>query len=213
MRGSNRFSKVTKTHGSTIRDASPRAASSQPRVPARGRRHYLIGALAPAALASAALAIVLLPSAASAAPPQQTVSSFNVTFTVSGICAFPIVETAQGTARIIDFTDQSGNVVREIDLTPGLTVSFSANGITLTTVSPSLGHVTFNADGTATLTVTGLSGHISVPGKGTVALSAGRVVLLLTDGQPPQILAEDGTFSFGFGDLPPIEAQLCSALS
>ncbi len=208
MRGPNRISEVTKTHRTNMPDASPRAASSQPRRPARGTRRYLIGVSALAALAT-----VLLPSAASASPPQQTVFPINDTFTVSGICAFPIVETAYGTARIIDFTGQSGNLVREIDLTPGLTVSFSANGITLTTVSPSLGHITFNADGTATLTVTGLSGHISVPGKGTVALSAGRVVLLLTDGQPPQILAENGTFSFGFGSLPPIEAQLCSALS
>jgi hypothetical protein len=208
MRSPNRISQVTKTHRSTMPDASPRATSSRPRGAARGRRRYLIGASALAALAT-----VLLPGAASASPPQQTVFPINDTFTVSGICAFPIVETGQGTARIIDFTDQSGNVVREIDLTPGFKVSFSANGITLTTASPSLGHVTFNADGTATLTSTGLSGHISVPGKGTVALSAGRVVLLLTDGQPPQILAENGTFSFGFGDLPPIEAQLCSALS
>jgi hypothetical protein len=189
-------------------DASPQAASSQPQRPARGRWRYLIGASALAALATA-----LLPSAASASPPQQTVFPINETFTVSGICAFPIVETVHGTARIIEFTDQSGNPVREIDLTPGLTVSFSANGITLRTASPSLAHVTFNTDGTATLTITGLSGHISVPGQGTVALSAGRFVLLLTDDQPPQILAQDGTFSFGFGDLPPIEEQLCSVLS
>jgi hypothetical protein len=208
MRSPNRISQVTKTHRSSLPDACPRATNSRPWGAARGRRRYLIGASALAALAT-----VLLPSAASASPPQQTVFPINDTFTVSGICAFPIVETGQGTARIIDFTDQSGNVVREIDLTPGFKVSFSANGITLTTVSPSVGHITFNADGTATLTSTGLSGHISVPGKGTVALSAGRVVLLLTDGQPPQILAENGTFSFGFGDLPPIEAQLCSALS
>jgi hypothetical protein len=46
-----------------------------------------------------------------------------------------------------------------------------------------------------------------------VALSAGRFVLLLTDDQPPQILAENGIFSFGHGDLPPIEEQLCSVLS
>ena len=90
---------------------------------------------------------------------------------------------------------------------------FSANGITLSTASPSLAHITFNADGTATVTITGLSGHISVPGQGTVALSAGRFVLLLTDDQPPQILAENGIFSFGHGDLPPIEEQLCSVLS
>jgi hypothetical protein len=208
MRGPDRINEVTKTHRSTTPDVGPRTASSQPRGAARGRRRCLIGVSALAALAA-----VLLPSAASAATPQQTVFPINDTFTVSGICAFPIVETAHGTARIIDFTDQTGNVIREIDLTPGLTVSFSANGITLSTVSPSLSHITFNADGTATLTVTGLSGHISVPGQGTVALSAGRFVLLLTDDQPPQILAENGTFSFGHGSLPPIEEQLCSVLS
>jgi len=197
-----------KTSRSTMPEASPSAASSRPQRPGKGRWRYLIGASALAALATA-----LLPSAASASPPQQTVFPINDTFTVSDICPFPIVETVHGTARIIGFTDQSGNPVREIDLTPGLRVSFSANGITLSTASPSLAHVTFNADGTATLTITGLSGHISVPGQGTVALSAGRFVLLLTDDQPPQILAENGTFSFGHGDLPPIEEQLCSVLS
>jgi hypothetical protein len=196
------------TRPGTMPGASTRATSSRPQRPARGRWRYLIGASALAALATA-----LLPSAASASPPQRTVFPINETFTVSDICPFPIVETVHGTARIMDFTDQSGNVVRETDLTPGLKVSFSANGITLSTASPSLIHATFNADGTETLTVTGLSGHISIPGQGTVALSAGRFVLLLTDDQPPQVLAENGTFSFGFGDLPPIEEQLCSVLS
>jgi hypothetical protein len=210
MSGLNSRNEAMKTRRGTMSEASTRAASSRPQRPARGRWRYLIGASALAALATA-----LLPSAASASPPQQTVFPINETFTVSDICPFPIVETVHGTARIIEFTDQSGDPVREIDLTPGLKVSFSANGITLSTASPSLAHITFNADGTATLTITGLSGHISVPGQGTVALSAGRVVLLLTDDddQPPQILAENGTFSFGFGDLPPIEEQLCSVLS
>jgi len=208
MSSLNRRSEAMKTSRDTMPDASPRAASSRPQRPGKGRRRYLIGASALAALAT-----VLLPSAASASPPQQTNFRINETITVSDICAFPIVETVTGTARIMDFTDQSGNVVRETDLTPGLKVSFSANGITLTTASPSLAHVTFNADGTATVTITGLSGHISVPGQGTVALSAGRFVLLVTDDQPPQILAENGTFSFGHGDLPPIEEQLCSVLS
>ena len=208
MSGLNSRNEAMKTRRGTMPEASTRAASSRPQRPARGRWRYLIGASALAALATA-----LLPSAASASPPQQTVFPINETFTVSNICPFPIVETVHGTARIIEFTDRSGNPVREIDLTPGLRVSFSANGITLSTASPSLAHVTFSADGTATVTITGLSGHISVPGKGTVALSAGRVVLLLTDDQPPQVLAENGTFSFGFGDLPPIEEQLCSVLS
>src|SRR5260370_19553535 len=127
MRGSNRISKVTKTHRSTIPDASPGAASPQPRGPASRRRRYLIGVSGLVALAT-----LLVPSAASAAPPQQTVRTINDTVTVSVICAFPIVETAQGTARIIDFTNQSGNLLRHIHLTPPLTITFSAHGITLT---------------------------------------------------------------------------------
>jgi hypothetical protein len=165
------------------------------------------------ALVALALAGVASLSAASAdaAAPQQTVISINNTFTVNDICPFPIVESAQGTLRIIDFVDQNGNTTREVDITPGFRITFSANGVTLTTVSPSLAHITFNDD-SETLAITGLSGHISIPGQGTVALSAGRIVAIVTD-DDFQIVAMNGTFSFGFGDLPPIEAQLCDALA
>jgi hypothetical protein len=151
--------------------------------------------------------------AATAAPPQQSVFSIDDTFTVDGICDFPIVEQGQGKGRIIQFVDRNGNVTREIDLTPGFRVSFSANGITLTTVSTSVGHGIFNSDGTATLMVTGLSGHIAIPGQGTIALSAGRFVAIFSDEEEPQVIAMNGSFSFGFGGLPPIEEQLCAALT
>jgi hypothetical protein len=165
------------------------------------------------ALAALALAGVASLSAASAdaAAPQQTVLPINDTFTVTDICPFPIVEHAEGTLRIIDFVDQNGNPTRELDITPGLRVSFSANGATLTTVSPSLGHTTFTDD-SATVMITGLSGHISIPGQGTVALSAGRILAVITDDEF-QIFAVNGTFSFGFGEFGPIEAQLCAALA
>jgi hypothetical protein len=167
-------------------------------------------ALALAGVASLSVASVSVASA-DATAPQQTVIRINNTFTVNDICPFPIVESAQGTLRIIDFVDQNGNTTRELDITPGFRVSFSANGVTLTTVSVSLAHFTFNDD-SATLTITGLSGHISIPGQGTVALSAGRIVAIVTDDNF-HIVAMNGTFSFGFGDLPPIEAQLCDALA
>jgi hypothetical protein len=165
------------------------------------------------ALVVGAIAAVLSAGAATAAPPQRTTFTIDDTFTVDGICAFPIVEHAQGKAAIVEFVDRNGNVTRELDTTPGLKLSFSANGITLATASPSHGHWTFNADGTATLAVTGLSGHISVPGQGTIALSAGRIVAVFSDDEEPQLIAMNGTFSFGFGDLPPIEEQLCDALT
>ena len=166
--------------------------------------------LALAALALAGVAFLSVASA-DAAPPQQTVISIDETFTVDDICPFPIVESGQGTARIIDFVDQNGNTTRELDITSGFRVTFSANGVTLTTVSPSVAHITFNND-SETFTLTGLSGHISIPGQGTVALSAGRIVAVVTE-DDFQIVAMNGTFSFGFGDLPPIEAQLCDAIA
>jgi hypothetical protein len=165
------------------------------------------------ALAALALAGIACLSAASAdaAAPQQTVLPVNDTFTVTDICPFQIVEHAEGTVRIIDFVDQNGNPTRELFITPGFRVSFSANGVTLSTVSVSVGHTTFNDD-SATIAITGLSGHISVPGQGTVALSAGRILAVITDDEF-QIVAMNGTFSFGFGDLPPIEEQLCAVLA
>ncbi len=166
-----------------------------------------------ATLAVGAIVAALGVGAATAAPPQRTAFSIDDTFTVDGICAFPIVESAHGKGQIIEFVDRDGNVTRELDTTPGLQVSFSANGITLTTVSTSVGHWTFNTDGTATLAVTGLSGHISIPGQGTIALSAGRFVAVFSDDEEPQVIAMNGSFSFGFGDLPPIEEQLCAALT
>src|SRR4029450_11589416 len=126
------------------------------------------------------------------------------------ISPFPIVESGQGTARIIDFVDQNGHTTRELDLAPGFTAPSPAHGVPLTTVSPALPHITFNDD-SETFAITGLSGHISIPGQGTLALSAGRIVAVVTD-DDFQIVAMNGTFSFGVGDLPPIEAQLCDAL-
>ena len=144
-------------------------------------------------------------------PPQQTVIPIDATFTVDDICPFPIVGSGQGTARIIDFVDQNGNTTRELDITSGFRVTFSANGVTLTTVSVSVAHITVNDD-SETLAITGLSGHISIPGQGTVALSPGRIVAVVSD-DTFNIVAMNGTFSFGFGDLPPIEAQLCDAIA
>jgi hypothetical protein len=166
--------------------------------------------LALVALALAGVAI-LLAAPVEAAAPKQTVIPINDAFTVDDICPFPIVETGQGTLRIIEFVDQNGNTTRELDITPGFRVTFSANGVTLTTVSVSVGHIAFNDD-SETLAVTGLSGHISIPRQGTLALSAGRIVAVITD-DDFQVVAMDGTFSFGFGDLPPIEAQLCDVLA
>jgi hypothetical protein len=182
-------------------------------------RHSAVRARAPrrpgarVALAATVTALAsVFATTAGAAAPQQTVIPIDDTFTVTGICPFPILEHGEGTLRIIDFVDQEGNLVRELGLLPGFRVSFSANGTTLTTVSPSVSHITFNED-SATFTITGLSGHISIPGEGTVALDAGRLVVTFTDDQEPELIAENGTFSFGFGDLPPIEEQLCAVLA
>jgi hypothetical protein len=44
-------------------------------------------------------------------------------------------------------------------------------------------------------------------------LTPAVLVAIFTDRQPPELLVENGTFSFEFGDLPPIEEQPCAALA
>jgi hypothetical protein len=44
-------------------------------------------------------------------------------------------------------------------------------------------------------------------------LTPAVLVAVFTDRQPPELLVENGTFSFDFGDLGPIDEQVCAALT
>lgn len=148
-------------------------------------------------------------AAALAAAPTRDVQKIDFSFTVDGVCAFPLVEHVQGTVIDTTFVDRQGQIARELVVEPNLRVSLSANGKTLTTVSPSVGHGTENPDGSFTLAITGLSFHITIPQQGTVAISAGRTVVILTDNDA-QIIFQHGTFS---STTQSFEEQLCGALS
>ena len=82
-----------------------------------------------------------------------------------GPCAFEIEQHVVGDIRHTDFFDNQGNKVRELDVFSNFRVTFSANGKSITTVSPAAAHVTINPDGSAVVRITGLGGHLIVGGR------------------------------------------------
>jgi hypothetical protein len=91
----------------------------------------------------------------------------------------PVIHVAySGAFRLAVYSDRNGNLVRDA-ITPGgqVTVTFSANGTSLTSSSPAPFRTTYNADGAvAQVTAVGLNAAIRIPGAGTVLLDAGAVV-------------------------------------
>ena len=63
-------------------------------------------------------------------------------------------QTPTGTIKVTQFFDRAGNFTREIAVFPGARVTFSANGKSISTVTPSVEHLRVNPDGSATLTIT-----------------------------------------------------------
>ena len=147
---------------------------------------------------------------ARAAEPAHVVIPINDTFTDNQSCAFPVVVHVEGTGRSTDFFDQNGNLIRTLNVYPGLTISFSANGKTLTSASPAIDIDTFNADGTITVFIAGLLAHISVPGQGIIAINTGLRIYLFTE-QGPEVIFQAGASTFDTFEGP--VSQLCGVLS
>ena len=157
---------------------------------------------------------VVLGSVARATPPQHfPVFHLDDTFTIpaapEGPCAFEIEGHVFGDVRTTVFFDRQGNEIRSLDVFPNFRVSFSANGKTITTVSPSVNHFTFNPDGSTVLAITGLQGHLIVGGGPPQASDVGRLVLFFSspEDEEPDILFQAGKFNFG--PFP----QLCGLLA
>lgn len=86
-----------------------------------------------------------------ASPPDIQVINVDETFpagSLSNFCGFPVLRHDQVRVRIITHYDQSGNPIREMDLDHG-TVSFTANGHTVSGTLHGFDSVTFNPDGTS----------------------------------------------------------------
>jgi hypothetical protein len=165
-------------------------------------------------LTTSLVASLVLAVGATAAPPEQTPwfpidETEIIPAAPAGPCAYAIRVDVVGKARSTLFFDAAGNLVRLIDITPTLRVTFSANGKSISTVSPAVARVTFNADGSTVVTITGLQGHLIVGGGPPLAADAGRVVLFFsgpTD-EEPDILFQAGPFNAG--PFP----QLCDVLA
>lgn len=160
-------------------------------------------------LAQAACMLVLplvLASGAMASPPARFDVPFP-DFDDHSTCPGLVIHTAfDGSVKGATFTDRNGVTVREILTAPGLVVTFSANGNTLTTRGPSVLHLTYENGVLTSTAITGLTAAVHVPGEGLVLLDAGRIVFAVTGG----ILAENGPHQlFGTGD----HSAFCAALA
>lgn len=165
----------------------------------------LVAAMAVGALAAGAVA--------TAGPPTHSTESFDNVFTIpaapAGPCAYAIQGHATGTVKTTEFVDSAGNLTRAIDVFPRARVTFSANGKSISTVTPSVGHTTFNADGSATVAITGLSGHLVTGGGPPLAVDVGRIVFFFSspDDLDPDVIFQAGKFNDG--PFP----QLCDVLA
>jgi hypothetical protein len=164
-------------------------------------------------LAVMGLGALAVSAVATAGRPTHSTESFDNVFTIpaapEGPCAFAIQGHATGTVKTTEFFDSSGNLVREISAFPRARVTFSANGKSISTVTPSVEHITFNPDGSATVTITGLSGHLVTGGGPPVAADVGRIVFFFsspTDTEPDLIFQAG---QFNDGPFP----QLCDVLA
>jgi len=151
---------------------------------------------------------------ASATPPEHFAwEEIDATFTIpaapDGPCTYAIEVTVTGKSKHTHFFDRAGNELRTLTIFPTLTVTFSANGKSISTVSPSVEHVTFNPDGSAVVTITGLQGHLIVGGQPPLAADVGRLVLFFSGpaDEEPDIIFQAGPFNAG--PFP----QLCDVLA
>ena len=167
-------------------------------------------AMLAAVLGVGALTVVAV---ATAGRPTHSVEDIDDEFTIpaapAGPCAFAIQGHATGTIKSTEFFDDSGNLTRVISAFPRARVTFSANGKSISTVTPSVEHITFNSDGSATLTITGLSGHLITGGGPPLAADVGRIVFFFSSptDMEPDLIFQAGLFNDG--PFP----QLCDVLA
>ena len=164
-------------------------------------------------VATVGVSALALAAVATAGKPVHSSMQIDETFTIPaaplGPCAFAIQGHATGIIKTKEFVDDDGNLTRVIAAFPKAQVTFSANGKSISTVTPSVEHITFHPDGSATVTITGLSGHLITGGGPPLAADVGRIVLFFdspTD-MDPDLLFQAGQFNDG--PFP----QLCDVLA
>src|SRR5438105_1461267 len=125
----------------------------------------------------------LLPTMVFADQPTVTtttlVNSPVFTYPAGTVCSFEVVQTATGTIIATTYVDKTASTVRQLLRSPQLLYTFSANGKSLTALSPASEHVDISGN---TATFTGDQFIITVPGTGVIVGFAGRQVVDLTTG-------------------------------
>jgi hypothetical protein len=166
-----------------------------------------------ALVAAVGVGALVVGAVATAGRPTHPTEKFDNVFTIpaapEGPCAFAIQGHATGTVKTKEFFDSSGNLTRVISAFPRARVTFTANGKSISTVTPSVEHITINPDGSSTVTITGLSGHLIVGGGPPLAADVGRIVFFFsspTDTEPDLIFQAG---QFNDGPFP----QLCDVLA
>jgi hypothetical protein len=153
-------------------------------------RRILATVLGAAALAAA--------SALTAAPAQAAGSTHTVEevdFTIpahphySEICGFPIDLHVWGSYNVVTWTDDEGNVTREMRNYRFRSTS-TANGMTLYGSTRGPEHWTYAADGSSEMRHVGVVNR-RIPGQGTVSIFAGYEVVVI-DGESEVVLTSVG---------------------
>jgi hypothetical protein len=143
-------------------------------------------------------------SVASAAAPTRSTVVLDETFVYPAgdpnPCPFEITYRNQGTFFITTFFDSNGTAVRELDRGAYFLESYSANGKTISSVSPAMIHVD---PATNIIIGTGNQRHFTAPGLGIVYAQAGRFVI---DGNTGETLSVSGL------DVP-LSDRICAALA
>ena len=149
---------------------------------------------------------------ATAVPPEHfPVEHVDEDFVIEDECSFTVIGHVEGDVRHTHFFDQAGNEIRELTVFPKFRMTFTnaETGKSISTVSPSVEHVTINPDGSAVVAVTGLSGPLIAGGGPPLATDVGRIVFIFSgpEDEEPDLVFQAGKFNGG--PFP----QLCDVLA
>lgn len=146
--------------------------------------------LTTATLAAGLLAAGAVPAAA--AGPERTVEPVEFTIEAhpyySEACGFPVTVHVWGQFKVLTWTDEDGDPVREMRHF-SFRSETSANGKTVRGLSMGPETVVYNADGSATVHVRGIVNR-TVPGAGTVRLAWGSGITVWPADGGPDIVVE-----------------------
>src|SRR5688572_8046852 len=130
-------------------------------------------------IAALIVAAVIAPTAAAERP--FTIRHDEVNFTApTPFCSFPTIVHSEGILTTKTYTDESGNVVREVlNVQQGFTITYSnpANGKSTSTKLGGPVVVDYHPDGSFTQTIAGRERLYIGKGEGPVASQVGRLVI------------------------------------